>query len=96
MTEGLAVRRSRGRYCLALAALVAVGGLTPIGCSFKSRPQPVQVRRPDEAVPDLELPVLTEAVGSDGQQASPIAAETIKLSSFRGKKVVCLFLSSYT
>ncbi len=47
--------------------------------------------------PDFELPKLTFSTDTDGKPVGIISEkETIKLSSFRGKKPVCLIMSSYT
>ncbi len=47
-------------------------------------------------VPDCELPLLSEMVNQGGGTAPGPGPEKVRLSEFRGKKVVCLFLSSYT
>jgi len=46
--------------------------------------------------PDFELPWLKLEKDAKGQIAGKISKEKVKLSSFRGKKVVCIFSSSYT
>ena len=46
--------------------------------------------------PDFELPLLHEELNEKGEKIGRITDEKIRLSSFRGKKVVCLFMSSYT
>ena len=46
--------------------------------------------------PDFELPVLTLSTDADGSPIGKISDEKIKLSSFRGKKPVCIIMSSYT
>jgi len=46
--------------------------------------------------PDFELPLLEEDLNEKGEKIGRITDQKIKLSSFRGKKVVCLFMSSYT
>ena len=47
--------------------------------------------------PDFELPKLTFSTDTDGKPVGIISEkDTIKLSSFRGKKPVCLIMSSYT
>jgi hypothetical protein len=45
---------------------------------------------------DFELPLLKWAEDEKGEKVGRITDEKIKLSSYRGKKVVCLFMSSYT
>lgn len=50
-----------------------------------------------EFAPDFELPRLTFKTDATGKTVGVISEkDTIKLSSFRGKKPVCLFMSSYT
>jgi hypothetical protein len=46
--------------------------------------------------PDLVLPRLAQGTDSGKKTMSPVAGEPVRLSSFRGKKTVCIFLSSYT
>jgi hypothetical protein len=46
--------------------------------------------------PDFELPVLKQELNDKGENVDRITDEKVKLSSFRGNKVVCLFMSSYT
>jgi len=50
-----------------------------------------------EAAPDFELPILTLTKNADGKPIGLISeTDTVRLSSFRGKKPVCLIMSSYT
>jgi hypothetical protein len=50
-----------------------------------------------EFPPDFELPKLTFDKDADGKPIGRISEnDTIKLSSFRGKRPVCLIMSSYT
>ena len=47
--------------------------------------------------PDFELPRLTLTTDVDGKSVGVISeTDTVKLSSFRGKRPVCLIMSSYT
>jgi hypothetical protein len=47
--------------------------------------------------PDFELPRLTITTDPSGKPIGVISeTDTIRLSSFRGKKPVCLIMSSYT
>ena len=47
--------------------------------------------------PDFELPKLTFSTDTAGKPVGLISEkDTIRLSSFRGKKPVCLIMSSYT
>lgn len=50
-----------------------------------------------ELAPDFELPKLTLNTDASGKNIGVISDnETVRLSSFRGKKPVCLIMSSYT
>lgn len=49
-----------------------------------------------EPAPDFELPRLIISRDSQGKPIGKISEEKIKLSSFRGKKPVCMIMSSYT
>ena len=50
-----------------------------------------------EFAPDFELPRLTFKTDATGKTVGVISEkDTIRLSSFRGKKPVCLIMSSYT
>ena len=49
-----------------------------------------------EPAPDLFLPRLVQRAELGKKTLDPTAGELVRLSSFRGKKVVCIFLSSYT
>jgi hypothetical protein len=47
--------------------------------------------------PDFELPRLTFSTDAAGKNVGLISEkDTIRLSAFRGKKPVCLIMSSYT
>jgi len=46
--------------------------------------------------PDFTLPRLKFDTDSQGKTVGRITTEKVVLSSFRGKKPVCLILSSYT
>jgi len=51
----------------------------------------------DQFAPDFELPKLTFKTDDTGKPIGVISEkDTIRLSSFRGKKPVCLIMSSYT
>lgn len=49
-----------------------------------------------QLAPDFELPLLKEETNAAGEKVARITDEKVRLSSFRGKKVVCVFMSSYT
>lgn len=46
--------------------------------------------------PDFELPVLKEETNAKGEKVNRITDDKVKLSSLVGKKVIVLFMSSYT
>jgi hypothetical protein len=51
----------------------------------------------EEFPPDFELPRLTIKTDETGKSVGIInERDTVRLSSFRGKKPVCLIMSSYT
>ena len=53
--------------------------------------------KPGEYAPDFDLPKLTFATDAAGKAIGVISEkDRIRLSSFRGKKPVCLIMSSYT
>ena len=45
---------------------------------------------------DFELPVLIERQDDKGQKVAVVTTDKVKLSSYRGKRIVCVFMSSYT
>jgi hypothetical protein len=50
-----------------------------------------------EFPPDFELPMLVIETDAKGKSKGVISeTDTVKLSSFRGKKPVCMIMSSYT
>ncbi len=50
-----------------------------------------------ELAPDFELPRLVLKTDASGKNVGVISdSETVRLSSFRGKKPVCMIMSSYT
>ncbi len=53
--------------------------------------------KPGEYAPDFDLPMLTFATDAEGKSIGVISEkDRIRLSSFRGKRPVCLIMSSYT
>lgn len=50
----------------------------------------------DKMAPDFELPLIEEAKDAKAQKTHRLSKEKVKLSSFRGRNVVCVFFSSYT
>lgn len=60
----------------------------------RSGPSKVKV---NEYPPDFELPFLRFGEDADGKPVGIISdSQTFKLSGFRGKKPVCMIMSSYT
>ena len=50
-----------------------------------------------EFAPDFELPILTFKTDAAGKTVGVISDDdTVRLSTFRGKKPVCMIMSSYT
>ena len=95
------VARNAPVWLTAIFCLVAL--ITDIG---EGRQQTTQ-RRSDrgynpkikigEFPPDFELPTLTLKTDETGKPFGVISEkDTVRLSSFRGKKPVCLIMSSYT
>ena len=65
------------------------------GRSARSRPADIRIKV-GRVAPDFTLPRLKFSTDSDGKTVGRITTEKVALSSFRGKKPVCLILSSYT
>ncbi len=108
MPQAILRIRAAGRRPMAVLAglvVVAIGVATGFWLSFDG-PQPRRsVCLPGTPLPDLTLPRLWMApVEEPGKTNSagpkpivpPGALPTVRLASFRGHKVVCLFMSSYT
>ncbi len=65
--------------------------------SRSSRPAPDPKIKVGELAPDFELPRLVLKTDASGKNIGVISeTETVRLSSFRGKKPVCMIMSSYT
>ena len=79
---------------LIFAATTASGQRGRNGGGRRSQ-RPPALKEGDLA-PDFELPILKASTNAEGKEINIITDEKIKLSSFRGKKLVCLFFSSYT
>lgn len=98
-------RRSAVRHAAAwfvpvfsVAALVMM--LSESVAAQRSRPSRTAANpkvKVGEMAPDFELPRLVLKTDASGKNVGVISeAETVRLSSFRGKKPVCLIMSSYT
>ena len=78
---------------LLLTLAVNWAGAQSIRTSRDANPRIVRGQFP----PDFELPRLRFETNEHGKPVGLIdQADTIRLSSFRGKKPVCLIMSSYT
>ena len=85
-----------GSVALALAALAAWFAATP-DCIGRANENDGSLVRVGEFAPDFELPRLTITTDPNGEPIGVISeTDTIRLSSFRGKRPVCLIMSSYT
>jgi len=96
----------KGRIAVGAAALMLLASVAfpaspgrPDGRpDRKGRPSGQSARRVQvgQQSTDFQLPVLIERTGADGEKVAVATSKQIRLSSYRGKKVVCLFMSSYT
>jgi len=100
---GFAAKRIVTIYCvIALAVIIS----QPAGTAEQSEDKTHKERVESAAKqfielgrfpPDFELPKLTFSTDAAGKPVGLISEkDTIRLSSFRGKKPVCLIMSSYT
>ena len=92
-----------GLICLALiAALCAQMALADQQARTQQSPRvtnagPNPLVKFGEYPPDFNLPILTFGTDAAGVKVGKIDPKnTIRLSDFRGKKPVCLIMSSYT
>ena len=79
--------------------ILCIGALAPAvqDCLGQIRTADKPSVRVGEYAPDFELPRLTLTTDSNGKSIGVIReTDRVKLSSFRGKKPVCLIMSSYT
>jgi len=87
---------------LILSAVALLAGTVGVATAQQrpARPGARRARRAGPRIgrpaPDFELPLLEATTNKAGQTVARVTDKKIRLSSFRGKKVVCLFLSSYT
>jgi len=85
-----------GSLALVLAVLAAWFA-TAQDCVGRAREGDSPLVRVGEFAPDFELPRLTLTTDANGKPIGVIReTDTIRLSSFRGKRPVCLIMSSYT
>jgi len=90
-------------FCVvALAVILSRPALTAERSASQTRTRQTQgaanpLVEPGRFPPDFELPKLTFGTDAAGKTVGLISEkDTIRLSSFRGKKPVCLIMSSYT
>ena len=90
-------------FCIvALAAILSRPALTAERSGGQTRTEQTQgaanpLIEPGQFPPDFELPKLTFSTDAAGKTVGLISEkDTIRLSAFRGKKPVCLIMSSYT
>ncbi len=100
--EAKMIRPSKMLATVGLVAAMILACAGPSAGQRRERPRRRGTRRSrptlkvGQAAPDFELPILKEGKDAEGNKVNRITGEKIKLSSFRGKKVVCVFFSSYT
>lgn len=89
--------------CAAALALIATVGFSaapgrPDGRPKRGRPSGQSAHRVQvgQQSTDFELPVLVERTDNKGEKVAVVTTDKIRLSSFRQKKIVCAFMSSYT
>jgi hypothetical protein len=90
--------------CVAFLSLSIFGQSQPPGATrpqfdrntYPNRPSAYQDLQVGKPAPDFELPILKEETAANGKKFNRITDEKVRLSAFRDKQVVCLFMSSYT
>ena len=99
--------RSAGRLATVLSVPALVAMLfhvpsTAARSAEQTRTRPARgadnpLVRPGEFAPDFELPRLTLTTDAAGKSVGVISqSDTVRLSLFRGKRPVCMIMSSYT
>jgi len=81
-----------GAMMLVATAAAAQEGRARRGPRRPTRP----TLQPGVEAPDFELPRLTFEKDEKGKTVGKLSEEKVRLSSFRGKRPVCIFSSSYT
>jgi len=83
---------------LLASAVFAISPRRPGGRHRKGRPpgQSAAATKIGQEATDFELPVLIERQDDQGQKVAIVTTDKVKLSNYRGKSVVCVFMSSYT
>jgi len=92
----IAAEQKQGERPKQLDIPASAGILAPAGRRGYPGQWPGLTIKVGQLAPDFKLPPLKLQTGADGQGAGIIGSELVSLSSFRGKKPVCLIFSSYT
>ena len=93
-------RRDTVAYLMVIFFLLALAAEFSSGQARRARtanPDVSGLVKLGQFAPDFELPKLTFKTDDTGKPIGVISEkDTVRLSSFRGKKPVCLIMSSYT
>ena len=92
-------RRKQIAVCVSGLTVACVGALllAAQNCHGQVRGADNPLVRVGAVAPDFNLPRLTITSDPDGKPIGVIREmDTVRLSSFRGKRPVCLIMSSYT
>ena len=81
-----------------VSATFAVRPHRPGGRPSSGRPPGQSARsvQVGQEAADFELPVLIERQDDKGQKVAVVTTDKVKLSGYRGERIVCVFMSSYT
>jgi len=91
------VVRNTVAYLMAIFFLMALVAEFSSGQARQTRSAENPLLKLGQFAPDFELPKLTFKTDDTGKPIGVISEkDTVRLSSFRGKKPVCLIMSSYT
>lgn len=90
-------RRDTVAYLMTIFFLLALAAVFSSGQARQTRTAENPPVKLGQFAPDFELPILTFKTDDTGKPIGVISEkDTVRLSSFRGKKPVCLIMSSYT
>ncbi len=91
------VSRRTVAYLMIIFFLLALVAEFSSGQARQARSAENPIVKLGQFAPDFELPKLTFKTDDAGKPIGVISEkDTVRLSSFRGKKPVCLIMSSYT
>ena len=91
------VVRNTVAYLMTIFFLMALVAEFSSGQTRQARSAENPLLKLGQFAPDFELPKLTFKTDDTGKPIGVISEkDTVRLSSFRGKKPVCLIMSSYT